>query len=92
MTKFLFNLQTLTLQIFHGEHSITILRQFHTLGGIGFALDHHEPPERWIIFKVYGERVRVVHKEVSFYYYRELTRPPSGIIEFWFSEWDRVNK
>lgn len=92
--KFLFNLQTYTLKIVEADHFLVLTEasQFRTLGGIGFALDPSEPPQHWIIFSVYKEKVRVVYKVQQVYYQRELARPASGIVEVEFSEWDRMKK
>jgi len=90
--KFLFNLTEQTLKLVHQDHFIVLTQPFYTLGGIGFALDYSEPPQRWIIFSVKQEKVRVVYKDAGVYYQRELTRPASGIVETEFSEWDQVEK
>ena len=96
MYKFLFNLQTQTLKIPSGPKSYSVLtEQFRTLGGIGFILDHPSDsgsPNSWIIFKVYSQKVKVIYKTDGVYYQRELFRPPGGVIEVEFSEWDRVKK
>jgi len=44
--KFHFNLQTQTLKIVEGESFLVLSEPFYTLGGIGFGLDHSEPPQR----------------------------------------------
>jgi hypothetical protein len=46
MYKFLFNLQTQTLKIAQEDHFLVLSEdhQFRKLGGIGFILDHSEPP------------------------------------------------
>ena len=90
--KFLFNLQTLTLKITQENHFLVLSEPFYTLGGVGFILDHSEPPNCWIIFKVYQEKVRVVYKNAEIYYQRELTRPASEVVEVEFSEWDQIEK
>ncbi len=93
--KFQFNLTEQTLKIAQGEHFLILSEasQFRKLGGIGFILDHFEqPPNHWIIFSVYREKVRVVYKNSGTYYQREITRPASGVIEVEFSQWDRVEK
>ena len=95
--KFLFNFQTQTLKVTSGDHSLILdeNHQFHLLGGIGFALDYPEPPQkpqRWIIFKVYPQRIKVIYKDKGIYYQKELFHPPGGVVEVEFSEWDRVNK
>ena len=88
--KFLFNLTETTLKLVKENHSLVLTEPFYTLGGIGFTLDYSEPSNRWIIFSVYRERVKVVYKEVGIYYRRELIRPSSGIVEVEFSEWDKI--
>ena len=97
--KFLFNLQTSTLKLVKADHSLILdeNRQFRTLGGIGFALDYSsgedESPSHWIIFRVYSQKVKVIYKTPSaIYYQRELFRPPGGVIEVEFSEWDQIKK
>ena len=86
MYKFLFNLQNHTLKIAKDDHFLVLDEPFYTLGGIGFTLDHHEPPQRWIIFKVSQEKVKVVYKEAGIYYRKELVLPSSGIVEIEFTK------
>ena len=91
--KFHFNLQTQTLKIPQGKNSYLVLtKEFCTLGGIGFILDSEQPPNSWIIFKISSQKVKVIYKTHAIYYQRELFRPPGGVIEVDFSEWDRVKK
>ncbi|MCE8159346.1 MAG: hypothetical protein I3270_02540 [Candidatus Moeniiplasma glomeromycotorum] len=94
MYKFQFNLQTQTLKIVEADRFLVFSEdhQFRKLGGIGFILDHSEPPNRWITFSVYKEKVRVIYKNGSVYYQRELIRPSSGIVEVEFSKWDQLTK
>jgi hypothetical protein len=98
--KFLFNLQTQTLKISHQDHSLILdeNHQFRTLGGIGFALDYPElprKPKRWIIFKVYSQKIKVIYKTTTLdgslvYYNKTTPYPTSKVVEVRFSEQDRL--
>jgi hypothetical protein len=96
--KFHFNLQTQTLKLVQADHFLVLDhgRQFSYFGGIGFTLDFEEPPQSWIIFYILQEKVRILYKTQkdgsAVYYGRTIFRPPSGVIEVEFSEWDRVKK
>lgn len=92
--KFLFNLSTQTLQITQGEYTLILDENHHfrTLGGIGFALDYPEPPhqpQRWIIFRVYGQKVKAIYKTTSLdgstvYSKKVVPYPTSGVVEVVF--------
>jgi hypothetical protein len=96
--KFHFNLQTQTLKLVQADHFLVLDHgcQFSYFGGIGFTLDSEEPPQSWIIFYILQEKVRILYKTQkdgsAIYYGRIISRPPGGIIEVEFSEWDKVKK
>lgn len=92
--KFLFNLQTQTLKVEKGEYWLILPEetQFYSpYRGIGFRLGDYN---HWINFTLANEKVfcfyKVPYREEFVYYKREINRPLSGIIEFEFSEWDRI--
>ena len=43
--KFQFNLTETTLKLVKKDYYLVLSEPFYILGGIGFALDHSEPPE-----------------------------------------------
>jgi len=100
-SKFHFNLQTCTLKIV--PHSFPNYYRvipeewtFNYFRSLGFHLDPDQP-QHLILFSVYKEKIQVLYKVPQpdgslIRYKRELTRPPSGIVEIEFSEWDQMEK
>jgi hypothetical protein len=94
--KFHFNLTEQTLKIKSGEDWLVLPEEakFFTLyGGLGFRLGDYN---HWINFTLTQEKVCCFYKVPTddnfLYYRRELTRPLGGVIEFEFTEYDRIEK
>ena len=83
--RFHFNLLEHTLKLVHSDHSLVLTQPFYTLGGVGFTLDHLEPPNRWIIFSLKPKKVKAIYKSAGVYYRQELVRPTSNLVEIEFN-------